>query len=79
MRRAEGIGPGLRAGCGHFVRGKRGVEKVYSPSFAIRQTFCITQDLNTVNILVTDRKLLRRNSLASATRWHDPRFRVGHN
>jgi len=47
--------------------------------FAIRQTFCITQDLHTVNILAIVHKRLRNNVLQSDVSWHDTRFRVGHN
>jgi hypothetical protein len=66
-------------GRGQFARRKVGVNKSGSMSFAIRQSFCITQDLDTVNNLHSSHNSLDSNSLQTDVIWHNPRFRVGHN
>lgn len=66
-------------GGGQFARGKITVKKSGITAFAVRQSFCITQDLDTVNNPYSDRNSLADNNLQTIVIWHNPRFRVGHN
>jgi hypothetical protein len=64
---------------GQFARGKLAVKKSGITAFAVRQSFCITQYLDTVNYLYSLCKSIGGNSLQTNVIWHNPRFRVGHN